>query len=404
MSSLETVKAAALIIEHVQQGKGSIKNLCYGNKDRSINKKMLYALVCECCKSFFALKNTVLSVNSVDEKNVIVWMILLLEFVNGSFRYDLNDKNVQAFWKAKDKLKSEFEVMKKKFPPFKDAHEKFKYMRINRLVDADELPEHFEQVKSEKQLKENTFMFDKHVKDLLVLSPSCNITNLPGYRNGALVSQDKASCIPAIVLAPPPGAHVIDGCAAPGNKTTQLACMVGNEGRVFAIERDQERFETLKQMVKKANAQSIVECHNRDFLSLDPSLPKYADVRYALVDPSCSGSGMPLSLERYVSRSEEHDKARLEQLAKFQTMAIKQAMSFPKVERVVYSTCSVHERENEMVVEEVLQSMSEWKLATKPLPEWPRRGLSKYKFADNLIRSDRTDHTIGFFVALFIRQ
>lgn len=410
--SLESLHVAADVLEAIKKGQGTIKNLCYNTK-RNVNKKILFAMVCECGKHYHALEKCIQSCSKLKlvEAKDTFWMMMLYEYVSGRFRYDMNDKHVQLFWKYKEELKKDYLSLLKSFPPHQDSTDenKPKYMRINRLIDADELPEYFQAVKSEKDVLKNikAFMFDKHINDLLMFSPKCNITELPGYKNGALVSQDKASCLPAFILSPPKGAHVIDCCAAPGNKTTQLADYVGEEGRVFAIERDSERFEILKKMVVKAGASKIVECHNRDFLALDPSLPKYSKVEYALVDPSCSGSGMPHSLERYIEgdNTRNNDISRLEQLAKFQTMAIKQAMRFPKVKRVVYSTCSINERENEAVVKEVLDSMPAWTLSKRPLPLWPRRGLKSYPFHEDVIRSDpKNDNMIGFFVALFEKQ
>jgi putative methyltransferase len=406
--SLEPIVAAAEAVSSIKDGKGSIKSLCYNSK-RTINKKLLYALVCQCCRHFHALRSTVHGCSMLDDTKELFWMILLYEFIYGKFSYDLNNKDVQVFWKNRMSLKNEFAIALKRFPPYHTAENQVKYMRVNRLVDNDELPENFVHVKTEDSLMKtvNGFMWDPLITDLLVLHSNCNVSLLPGFKNGSLVSQDKASCIPAFILAPPPGAHVIDCCAAPGNKTTQLASYVGSNGKVFAIEKDTERFQTLQKMVKRAGASGIVECHNRDFLALDPTLNKYSKVEYALVDPSCSGSGMPLSLERYVEggKKDRQEKDRLDNLANFQAMIIKQAMRFPKIKAVVYSTCSINERENESVVHEILGSMPGWVLAKNPLPSWKRRGLVKYSFHEDLIRSDPLeDKMIGFFVALFIKR
>lgn len=46
----------------------------------------------------------------------------------------------------------------------------------------------------------------------------------------------QASCMPAPALNPPPGSHCIDACSAPGNKTSHLAAIMGNKGRVDAFD------------------------------------------------------------------------------------------------------------------------------------------------------------------------
>ena len=74
-------------------------------------------------------------------------------------------------------------------------------------------------------------------------------------------------------------------------------------------------------------------------------------------------------------------------------------------QRVVYSTCSLFEEENEQVVEFVLQEMGHiWELH-KALPNWKHRGLAKYEVGDSCIRASPTeDETNGFFVARFHRK
>ena len=74
-------------------------------------------------------------------------------------------------------------------------------------------------------------------------------------------------------------------------------------------------------------------------------------------------------------------------------------------ERVVYSTCSLFEEENEQVVEHVLEQMGDdWELH-EVLPSWKHRGLSTYKVGPLCIRaSPAEDQTNGFFVARFHRK
>jgi putative methyltransferase len=82
-------------------------------------------------------------------------------------------------------------------------------------------------------------------------------------------------------------------------------------------------------------------------------------------------------------------------------------MSFPKAVRISYSTCSVHEEENEGVVARVLAERSSDFEVVEVIPQWPRRGIKPqtYPFASRVIRAERTlDGTTGFFVAAFQRR
>ena len=125
--------------------------------------------------------------------------------------------------------------------------------------------------------------------------------------------------------------------------------------QIIAIERDVKRCKTLRQTIEKTKAWKVtVECG--DFLNLDPS--SYEDVKYILVDPSCSGSGnitifyfIIFSHDYYyesfsgiVNRFEPLDKkndnldfqkSRLEKLASIQCRLLEHAAKFPQVQRIV---------------------------------------------------------------------
>lgn len=295
---------------------------------------------------------------------------------------------------------------------------------------------------------------DAHVPDLLVLPPNASSWlhhDFELVKSGKIVLQDKSSCFSALVCASSSsglgGGDYIDACSAPGNKTSHLAALLHAASsnahrederpkkkkkgktteqkpiRVFACERSSARFDVLKtRMDSLVSSPSVaVEPMHVDFLKIDPSDPKFANVRTIMLDPSCSGSGIVNAPDR--STTQNSDEKRRQTLANFQTVALKHAMSFPQVERIVYSTCSVHDEENEMVVSKALAEMNssaktgkeedgnEWMLvAPQCLTQWPRRGkesvggLSKAQ-ADCLIRCDGLDgdETNGFFVSYFER-
>ncbi|PPQ83431.1 hypothetical protein CVT25_007022 [Psilocybe cyanescens] len=262
------------------------------------------------------------------------------------------------------------------------------------------------------------FRKDAHVPNLLLFHPSTTFRDNPLYISGKIILQDKASCFPALVLSPPATKEgvVIDATAAPGNKTTHLSALMKNKGKLFAFERDQKRFTTLKMMLSKAGCSNVSPI-NADFLTIDPQDPQFINVTHILLDPSCSGSGIVNRLDHLLETEIEDyaDKEdRLEKLAAFQLMMIKHAMRFPNVKKIVYSTCSIYATENERVVCNALQSeeavAGTFRLAPKNevLPTWPRRGypeeMTSPDEAASLVRClPGEDATNGFFVSCFIR-
>jgi len=107
-----------------------------------------------------------------------------------------------------------------------------------------------------------TFWVDPDVRGLLVFPPGTELHQHQLVVSAALVLQDKASCMAPAALAPPAGAIVLDACAAPGNKTTQLAALAKPGGVVHALERDEARARTLQRRAF--------------FMTADPRCPVHA--------------------------------------------------------------------------------------------------------------------------------
>jgi putative methyltransferase len=128
---------------------------------------------------------------------------------------------------------------------------------------------------------------------------------------------------------------------------------------VFAFDRDAKRLARLEANAAQRGATCIAATCT-DFLAVDPREPRYARVAAVLLDPSCSGSGTFVSRMDHLlplaaaggdaAGAGSAGRERVESLARFQEACLRHALHFPALRRLVYSTCSVHRRENEDVV------------------------------------------------------
>lgn len=257
-----------------------------------------------------------------------------------------------------------------------------------------------------KSLDDESYLADFHIKNLYVFPASSRkywATN-EMVQEGKFLLQDKASCLPTFLLDPPHKSTVLDMCSAPGTKTTHLAALMKNKGKIYAIEMSPKRYEVLVEMVEGTGS-TIVQTINRDVLEIkDEDVPK---VEYVLLDPSCSGSGM---LNRFESEVRNKDSGRLFKLAGLQHKLLTHAMTlFPNVRKIVYSTCSIYPEENEEVVLSVLRKVPDFKLvhAGELLHnKWINFGSEKvYPGLGEKVLYARTadDLSNGFFVCVLER-
>jgi putative methyltransferase len=426
---------AAKILDKVLKKQGTIKSLVMSEK--GTDKKLLYALVCESLK-YRQVIEEIMDTTQIakQEKKMprILLMVLIYDLLFGKGIRQGGEYKKQIM-RHKSRLHSELVKIKVKrkcnsnqdlIPEhIQNAIVIPRYVRVNTLkVTFLEAVAHFQR-KGYKLLEEDyskavmfpkrSMFVDPHIPNLLVLPPNSDLHKDELLINGAIILQDKASCFPAFVLNPPKGSTIIDGCAAPGNKTSHLSMILENSGKIFAFDMDKRRLDTLKTLTSKAGCLNI-EPTLGSFLETNPKDDKFSQVEFILLDPSCSGSGIVGRLDHLVQDEEELNEEtpmeRVLSLAEFQKQCLLHAFKFPKVKKVVYSTCSKHKEENEQVVEAVLRKNKSFRLAKNPFPEWKRRGEAWFaestfqaNLGDHVIRTDpKEDKTIGFFVALFERQ
>ncbi|KAL3655747.1 hypothetical protein CASFOL_000143 [Castilleja foliolosa] len=411
-------REAAKVLRSALQGDarrravGSIKTLVYSPSIR--NKKATFALVCQTLKHLSVIKDVLVMANLPSakwKKQMELMYIITYDILFGQEVSLMGDAEKYLMVK-KDALQSALSrILKGKGanvgdlvdPDKSSESRKPRYVRVNTLkIDTEyairELSQKYEVRK------------DDMVPDLLVLPPDADLHNHPLVKNGSVFLQGKASSMAAVALGPKPGWEVIDACSAPGNKTIHLAALMKGKGKIVACELDKERVKRLKHNVQLAEATNV-DVKHEDFLNLNPNDPSYSKVRAILLDPSCSGSGTAfdrldhLLPSHNAGHSDHANIMRLQKLAAFQKKVLEHGLSFPGVERVVYSTCSINQTENEDVVNSVMDFASSHGFQlTSTFPQWPRRGLPTFDGSEHLLRTDLKTDKEGFFIALFVRK
>ncbi len=170
------------------------------------------------------------------------------------------------------------------------------------------------------------------------------------HETGRLTRQEAVSMIPAIALDANPGELVLDMCASPGSKTTQIAEHLGGKGIVMANEIANSRINTLVANTKRhGSITPMITHHDGRFI---PKVPKTGFDKI-LVDAPCTGSATtrknPDVWKKWLpSGGRSLHKLQLELLVK--------AINLTKPGgRIVYSTCSLDPVENEAVISEILR-------------------------------------------------
>lgn len=183
----------------------------------------------------------------------------------------------------------------------------------------------------------------------------------PGYDTGLWSVQDRAAQLVAPLLQPRPGHVVVDMCAAPGGKTTHMAELMDDQGRIIAVDRSAARLRRLQRNARRLGLRSIrTQCADARAL---PHLHGCAD--RVLLDAPCSGLG---TLARHACARWRLSPAAIADLQALQRQLLHEALQLVRSGgRVVYATCTVHPAENQAQIDSLLNQNPHWRQC--PLPE-----------------------------------
>ena len=182
------------------------------------------------------------------------------------------------------------------------------------------------------------------------------IQKLPGYNEGWWSIQDSSAQLVCYLLNPQPGEIIIDACAAPGGKTTHIGELMGDNGKIFAIDMTASRLKKLESNTERLQLKSI-SISRGDSRNLTEFINQADRV---LLDVPCSGLG---TLHRRADARWRKTLENIGELAKLQGELLENAAKWVKPGGVlVYATCTIYPLENEGVIEKFLTNNYEWEI------------------------------------------
>ncbi|MFX1317548.1 MAG: RsmB/NOP family class I SAM-dependent RNA methyltransferase [Promethearchaeota archaeon] len=233
------------------------------------------------------------------------------------------------------------------------------------------------------------------------------IPSIKEYSLGWYYIQEGGSMLPPVVLNPQSHDSVLDMCAAPGSKTTQMAQMMNNKGAIIANDRSFRRLTSLGHNIQVCGViNTITLC--QDGRHLSTRLPLQFD--RILVDVPCTASG------RFRSNPPQFEVPDLRRILGIQSIQKGLLTAGFRLLNpggsLVYSTCSIHPEENEAVVDHLLSSSSDAVLELPQLSnlhshpgitQWTETHFSK-KLTTCLRIYPHDNDTDSFFIALLRKE
>ncbi len=222
------------------------------------------------------------------------------------------------------------------------------------------------------------------------------------YKQGHFYIQSFASQFIVYLMDPQPGETILDLCAAPGSKTTQIAVAMNAEGELMANDNNRQRMFRLIANLKHQHLDEFVEVKNYAGQNYDKFYPEHFD--RILVDAPCSSESR--FQRRYPKSINFWSRHKVKACAKLQRRLLTAAIRSAKPGAVImYSTCTFAPEENELVLHRVMKKNPNIKILPietkyERLPivkEW--NGEEIHPDVQNALRLKPSELCEGFFMA-----
>lgn len=228
-----------------------------------------------------------------------------------------------------------------------------------------------------------------------------DLQKLEIYKQGKIYIQSLSSMIPPLILDIKKNDNILDMASAPGSKTTEMAAITNNTGKIIANEIDKIRLEKLNYNVKMQGATNV-EIINFDGANLYKNYQEKFDK--VLLDTPCSGEGR-FQINNPKSYSKWSNNL-VNELTEIQKKLIESAiMCCKKGGTIVYSTCTLNKEENEKIIDYALKNfnvkLDEIKINVENKVKGNTKGIDKE--ISKTLKIIPNENFEGFYLAKLIK-
>jgi len=215
-------------------------------------------------------------------------------------------------------------------------------IRVNTLKTSSE--------ELRKILKTDCEISDGHLLDTsMYLSGYSNLTSIEGFTNGLFQVQDESSTLVGLVANPSKDQSIIDVCAAPGGKSTHIAQLLANEGKVISCDVSESKVEKINENISRLDLSNVETMVQDASESIEANIENFDLV---IADIPCSGLGLLRSKPDIKSNM---TVAKIKSLIELQKEIIDNVSTYVKPGgTLIYSTCTINKKENRVQVDEFL--------------------------------------------------
>ena len=284
------------------------------------------------------------------------------------------------------------------------SEEDYKKLKIDESVITDEFLQQMEETKEKakdeaiKKLKQDIYTeeiqkgnYNINYEDIKLTDEQINkkydeeiknIENIDEFKKGYFTIQDISAGQTARILNPQPGELVLDACSAPGGKTTYMAELMKNEGKIEAWDIHEHRTKLVEKNAQRLGI-DIIETKVKDASLYDESLKE--KFNKILLDVPCLGIGV---IKRKPDIKWKRKPEDVKNITEIQKKILDNCSKYLKKNGVmVYSTCSILEKENQDIVDKFLKENNDYYIR----PEKTR----------NILPNEEKD---GFFICKIYRK